>query len=182
MKLGAKELRVTKPTREQWETIERKPIYIVLDNVLDTYNIGSIFRLADAVAAKEIILCGGTETPPSSRIHKAAVGTEEWVPWRYAPKASEEIKRLRDEVVKIIVVEQDPRAVPLTSPSFPLLISGEGRILPLAIVVGNETEGVTRAVLEMADVIVEIPMWGVNKSLNVVVSTGIVLYKVLGLG
>ncbi|KKU82910.1 MAG: tRNA/rRNA methyltransferase, partial [Candidatus Amesbacteria bacterium GW2011_GWC2_47_8] len=96
MKLNAKQLRVTKPSEKELARIERKPIYIVLDNVLDTYNIGSIFRLADAVAAKEIILCGGSETPPSSRIHKAAVGTEEWVPWRYAPKADEVIKRLRD--------------------------------------------------------------------------------------
>ena len=97
MKLNAKQLRVTKPSEEELAKMVRKPIYIVLDNVMDTYNIGSIFRLADAVAAKEIILCGGSETPPGSRIHKAAVGTEEWVPWRYAPKASEEIKRLRDE-------------------------------------------------------------------------------------
>ncbi len=83
MKLNAKQLRATKPSEADWAGIERKPIYIVLDNVLDTYNIGSIFRLADAVAASEVILCGGSETPPSSRIHKAAVGTEEWVKWRY---------------------------------------------------------------------------------------------------
>ena len=76
MKLNAKQLRVTKPSEKELARIERKPIYIVLDNVLDTYNIGSIFRLADAVAAREIILCGGSETPPSSRIHKAAGGTE----------------------------------------------------------------------------------------------------------
>ena len=180
MRLNAKQLRVTKPTEEELSKIERKPIYIVLDNVLDTYNIGSIFRLADAVAAKEIILCGGSETPPSSRIHKAAVGTEEWVPWRYAPKVGEEIKRLRDEGVKIIAVEQDKRAVSLTSPSFPLLIQErEGKGEVIAIVVGHETEGVSKEALDLADVIVEIPMWGVNKSLNVVVSTGIVLYKVL---
>ncbi|MEK7154867.1 MAG: TrmH family RNA methyltransferase, partial [Patescibacteria group bacterium] len=121
MRLNAKQLRVTKPTEEELSKIERKPIYIVLDNVLDTYNIGSIFRLADATAAKEIILCGGSETPPSSRIHKAAVGTEEWVPWRYVAKASEEIKRLRDEGVKIIAVEQNERAVPISN--FKFLIS-----------------------------------------------------------
>ena len=83
MKLNAKELRVTKPTDEQLSNIKRRPIYIILDNVLDTYNVGSIFRLADAVAAQEVILCGQTESPPNSRIHKAAVGTETWVPWRY---------------------------------------------------------------------------------------------------
>lgn len=170
-KLDAKQLRVRKPTEEELVKIKRKPIYIVLDNVLDTYNIGSIFRLADAVAATEVILCRGTETPPSSRIHKAAVGTEEWVKWRYCPSVGDEIKRLKDLGVRIVVVEQDSRAVGLASLK---KLSG-----PVAVVVGHETEGVSREVLDMADVIVEIPMWGVNKSLNVVVSTGIVLYKIL---
>lgn len=179
MKLNAKQLRVTKPSEEELAKMVRKPIYIVLDNVLDTYNIGSIFRLADAVAAKEIILCGGSETPPSSRIHKAAVGTETWVPWRYAPKVSEEIKRLRDEGVKIIAVEQDVRATPFNSPLRPSLNLREGT--PVAVVVGHETDGVSEEVLDMADVIVEIPMFGVNKSLNVHVSAAVVLYRVIEL-
>lgn len=172
MKLDAKQLRMTKPTEEELAKIVRKPIYIVLDNVLDTYNIGSIFRLADAVAATEMILCGGSEIPPSSRIHKAAVGTEEWVKWTYEKTAGEAIKRLRGEGVKIVAIEQNERAIELTD----LRVD-----LPVAIVVGHETEGVSRQVLEMTDVIVEIPMWGVNKSLNVHVSAAIVLYKVLGM-
>src|SRR3989344_6916666 len=111
---------------EELARIERKPIYIVLDNVLDTYNVGSLFRLADAVTVKEVILCGGTERPPSSRIHKAAVGTETWVPWRYFDKSLEALKslKLEHENIKIIAVEQDPRAVSLfhlTHPAgFPL--------------------------------------------------------------
>ena len=177
MKLDAKQLRITKPSKEELAEIERKPIYIVLDNVLDTYNIGSIFRLADAVAAKEVILCGGSETPPSSRIHKAAVGTEEWVPWQYAADAATAISKLKtlNPKIKIIAVEQNERAVPISN--FEFLISNSQ---PVAIAVGHETEGVSKDVLDLADVIVEIPMWGVNKSLNVVVSTGIVLYKILG--
>ncbi len=175
MKLNAKQLRVTKPSSEELAKIERKPVYIVLDNVLDTYNIGSIFRLAEATAAKEIILCAGSETPPSSRIHKAAVGTEEWVPWRYAAKADEVIKRLRDEGVKIIAVEQDERATSIFNVQCSMFNGG-----PVAIVVGHETEGVSKEVLDMADVIVEIPMFGVNKSLNVHVSLAVVVYKILG--
>jgi len=172
VKLDAKQLRITKPTDEELSRIQRKPLWIILDNVLDTYNIGSIFRLADAVAAQEIILCGGSETPPGSRIHKSAVGTEEWVKWRYFNTAEEAIKRLRDEVVgiKIVAVEQDVKAI---------LLSDLKIQLPLALVVGHETEGVAKETLDACDVIVEIPMWGVNKSLNVVVSTGIVLYQIL---
>ncbi len=168
-------MRVTRPSEEELAKIKRKPIYIVLDNVMDTYNIGSIFRLADATAAREVILCGGSECPPSSRIHKAAVGTETWVPWRYAPKVGEVIKRLRGEGVKIIAVEQDPRATLIFDIQYSRFNRG-----PVAIVVGHETEGVSKEVLDMADVIVEIPMWGVNKSLNVVVSAAVVLYKLVG--
>ncbi len=170
--MNAKQLRVTLPTPEQLTRIERKPIYIVLDNVLDTYNIGSIFRLADATAAREIILCGGSERPPSSRIHKAAVGTEEWVPWRHLDTAAEAIADLRAKVpgLTVVAVEQSPGAVKLTDLSVEL---------PVAVVVGHETEGVSRGALMVADTVVEIPMWGVNKSLNVVVSTGIALYKIL---
>lgn len=182
MKLNSKELRVTKPSEEQMTDIKRNPIWIVLDNVMDTYNIGSIFRLADAVAASEVILCGHSEYPPSSRIHKAAVGTEEWVPWQYVSTAKGAIDNLRKQVpnIKIVAVEQDERAVTLTSPKIPFLTSGEGGTKPIGIIVGHETEGVSKEALDAADAIVEIPMWGVNKSLNVVVSTGIVLYKVLG--
>jgi 23S rRNA (guanosine2251-2'-O)-methyltransferase len=192
MKLNAKQLRVTPPGEGDLEQINRNPIYIVLDNVLDTYNIGAIFRLADAVAAKEVILCGGTEKPPCSRIHKAAVGTETWVPWRYFASTKEAIAQLRKEIpgIQVIAVEQDERSIPLSelsgylntphqlSPNLGEREGGEG--LPVAVVVGHETEGVSREVLDMADMIVELPMYGVNKSLNVMVSTGIVLYKVLG--
>ena len=180
VKLGANQLRVVKPTEKELASIVRKPIYIVLDNVLDTYNIGSIFRLADAVAAKEIILCGGSECPPSSRIHKAAVGTEEWVPWSYSATAESVLINLKSQIpnLKVIAVEQDSRSLPLQrlNARFSMLNG------PVAVIVGHETDGVSKEVLDMADVIVEIPMWGVNKSLNVVVSTGIVLYKILGMG
>lgn len=176
MKLNSKQLRVTKPEDGQMEGIQRNDIRIVLDNVLDTYNIGSIFRLADAVAARELILCGGSERPPSSRIHKAAVGTQEWVPWRYFEKTTEAINKLRAEnpEIKIIAIEQDHRSVSIFDFQFSIFKDG-----PVALVVGHETDGVSREVLEMCNSIVEIPMWGVNKSLNVVVSTGIGLYKIL---
>lgn len=178
IKLGAKELRVTKPTPEDLSKIKRRPIYLILDNILDTYNIGGLFRLADAVVAEKVILCGQSETPPSSRIHKAAVGTEEWVPWQYEPSAQIAISKLKSQIsnIKIITVEQDPRSVFYTE-----AIDSKFKILnsPIAIIVGHETDGVSKEALDMADLIVEIPMFGVNKSLNVIVSAAVVLYKIL---
>ena len=99
-KLGAEELRVVIPTEEQLEKVRasRQEIYIVLDNILDTYNIGSIFRLADAVGAKKIFLCEGCETPPNHRIKKASVGTWQWVEWEYVAKTSIAISNLKNQL------------------------------------------------------------------------------------
>ncbi|HJY98246.1 MAG TPA: TrmH family RNA methyltransferase [Patescibacteria group bacterium] len=171
-KLGAKDLRKTRPTPETFSTIKRNPIYLVLDNVIDTYNIGSLFRLADAIAAERLYICGETEYPPNSRIHKAAVGTEEWVPWEKAENTIELVKKLKSKGVGIISVEQDARSIPYTLLSTKI-------DFPVAIVVGNETGGISESVLAASDVIVELPMFGVNKSLNVWGSAAVVAYQVL---
>ena len=172
IKLGAKELRTTKSSVEQKQTLTKNPLYIVCDNILDTYNTGSIFRLADATAATKVYLCGITETPPNTRIKKASINTTEWVDWEYCSTTLEAIEKLRREVpdIQIVLVEQDKRSVPFDKADYHF---------PLALIVSNETSGAAREVLEAADTIVEMPMFGVNKSLNVMVSLGIVLYQVI---
>ena len=95
IKLGAAELRTTIPNPEELKKIKKNPICIILDNVMDTYNVGSIFRLADAVAAEKVILCGQTETPPHTRIKKASINTTEWMKWEYEPTAESAIKNLK---------------------------------------------------------------------------------------
>jgi tRNA G18 (ribose-2'-O)-methylase SpoU len=171
-KLGAKDLRKTPPTTETFKTIRRNPIYLVLDRVIDTYNIGSLFRLADAIAVEKMYICGDTEYPPSSRIHKAAVGTEEWVPWQHDSSTIRTIGLLKKEGVQIVAVEQDPRSIP-----FSLL--GTRTEFPIAIVIGNETDGISKEVLDLADIIVELPMFGVNKSFNVWGSAAVIAYKTI---
>ncbi len=170
VKLGAKELRTTVPSKEELNKIKKNPIYIVLDNVLDTYNVGAIFRLADAVAAEKVFLCGETETPPHTRIKKASINTTEWISWEHASTAKTAIDDLRFMIydLRVIAIEQSEKSVPYDQVQYQF---------PIALVVGNETSGVSKEVLEIADQIVEIPMWGVNKSLNVMVSLGIVLYE-----
>jgi 23S rRNA (guanosine2251-2'-O)-methyltransferase len=172
IKLAAKELRVTTAPEEQKKLLKKNPVYIVLDNVLDTYNIGAVFRLADAVAAEKVILCAGSETPPNHRIKKASINTTEWVAWEYFETAAEAIKDLRfkNQDLRVVAVEQDARSIPYDKAEYSF---------PVAIVVGHETDGVSKEVLDMADQIVELPMWGVNISLNVMVSLGIVLYEVM---
>lgn len=170
VKLGAKELRVTHPSKKDLKKIKKNSVYIIVDNVLDTYNVGGIFRLADAVAAEKVILCGETETPPHTRIKKASINTTEWVAWQYASSAKEAIEDLRLKIkdLRVIVIEQSSRSVPYDKIDYKF---------PVALVVGHESEGVSKEVLDTADYIAEIPMWGVNKSLNVILSLGIVLYE-----
>lgn len=173
IKLNAAELRTSEtPDPEMIKTLPKNPVSIILDNVLDTYNVGAIFRLADAIAAEKVYLCGATLTPPNSRIKKASINTWQWVNWEYKNSAVEAINDLRFTIndLRVIAVEQDARSKPFSEVNYEL---------PLAIVVGNETTGVTKEALDMADVIVELPMWGVNKSLNVMVSCGIILYEVM---
>src|SRR4030067_1988611 len=103
-KLNARQLRKSDPKHTELKKIKRNPIYLVLDNVIDTYNIGSLFRLADAIAAEKIYICGDTEYPPSSRIHKAAVGTEEWVPWEKVDSTTSVVKKLKSEGICTLAV------------------------------------------------------------------------------
>lgn len=171
-KLKPVELRLMTVSEEERKKVKKNPVYIVLDNVLDTYNIGAVFRLADAVAAEKVLLCGGTETPPNHRIKKASINTTEWVEWEYFASTSEAIKNLKLKIqnLTVVAVEQVEGSKQYDKIDYSF---------PVALVVGHETDGVSKEVLDLCDEIVEIPMWGVNTSLNVMVSLGIVLFEVM---
>jgi 23S rRNA (guanosine2251-2'-O)-methyltransferase len=169
MKLNAQELRTQSVDVDAAKAIKKNPITIILDNVLDTYNIGSIFRLADAVAVEKVYLCGATETPPNTRIKKASINTWQWVDWEYVSSTTDAISKfkLQNPSGVVIAVEQDAKSVPFEKVLYQF---------PIALVVGNESYGVSKEVLNLVDTIVELPMFGINTSLNVMVTTGIVLY------
>lgn len=171
-KLNAKQLRTQEVDVLVARSIKKHPVSIILDNVLDTYNVGAIFRLADAVAAEKVYLCGETLTPPNSRIKKASINTWQWVEWEYCSTAVEAIERARSihPECTVVGIEQDERSIPFQEAHFEL---------PTVIVVGHESNGVSKEALDMCDNIVELPMWGINVSLNVMVSCGIVLYEIM---
>lgn len=172
IKMNAKQLRTSQPDSTVAATIPKNPITIILDNVLDTYNVGAIFRLADAISAEKVILCGETLTPPNSRIKKASINTWQWVKWEYSKSAPGAIKELRESVpdITIVGIEQDARSIPFQEMKFSF---------PVAVIVGHESNGVSQDALDLCDLIVELPMWGINVSLNVMVSCGIVLYEIM---
>ena len=151
--------------------IKRRPVYLILEDILDTYNIGGFFRLADAVAAEKVYLCGESATPPNPKITKASVGTYKLVPWEYRSSAAAAIKELQKiKKMKVIAVEQHPGSKDYRKIKYHL---------PLAVVFGNETAGIKPETLKLVDNIAEIPMHGFNKSLNVMVAAGIILYQAL---
>jgi tRNA G18 (ribose-2'-O)-methylase SpoU len=170
MKLKPTVLRHEPPTPEQIQAIKRTPIVFVLDEILDTFNIGSLFRLADAVAIEKLYLCGNMEFPPSSRIHKAAVGTEGWVPWEKADSALEVVTRLKSLGYYTLAVEQDSRSISYKDLDCPF---------PVALILGHETKGVSPEVMSVVDGIVEIPMLGINTSFNVWGTAAVISYKLL---
>lgn len=173
MKLNAQQLRsASEEDAKQVVLQSRNPLYLILENVYDTYNIGGLFRLADGLNVQKMYLCGQMEKPPHTRIEKASIGTYKIVPWAYTPTVADALADIRKTAsnVFVVAVEQDDTSVPYTKIAYSA---------PTALIVGNETYGVLPETLKLTDRIAEIPMWGINKSLNVIVSAAIVSYEVM---
>ncbi len=172
MKLNSHQLRQSRvgKSQKQQRLIPRQPLVLVLDNVLDTYNIGSFFRLADAIGAQKIYLCGPTVTPPNLKIHRASVGTWKWVPWQHFNSTTDCLKQLKKDGFHIIACEQGQNTVDYRHYHYPF---------PLAIVAGSEVSGISADNLKLCDQIIEIPMYGINISLNVLLATAIIAFKSL---
>jgi tRNA G18 (ribose-2'-O)-methylase SpoU len=170
VKLNAKQLRKTKPENGQLDDIKRTPLVIVLDNVTDTFNIGSFFRLAEALSVEKIILGGESVTPPNPKIHRSSVGTWRWLEWEHRKNTAKAIEELKKSGYFIVSVEQTPKSISYweLSPKF-----------PVALVLGNETRGINQKILDISDAVVELPMLGVNKSLNVFASGSVISYFLL---
>lgn len=147
-----------------------KEIYILLNNVRSMHNTGAVFRSADAFGVKKIFLGGITGCPPHREIHKTALGAEESVSWEHHPDATSLVLELKRQNFCVVAIEQSERSVELQQWSAP-----EGKIL---LVMGNEITGVEEGLLTLADEIVEIPQFGVKKSLNVSVTTAILLWEI----
>ena len=138
--------------------------YIICDNIRSLENIGSIFRTADALAVDKIFLCGICGKPPHHKISKTALGAEENIDWEYQSHAWRIIDKLKKEKINIVSLEQTKKSINYTKfkPKF-----------PLALIIGNEINGVSKSVLKRSDYIIHLPMLGKKESLNVSVSFGI---------
>ena len=156
-------------TVEQFREAKKLPLVVVLDDVRSMYNVGSVFRTSDAFRVEAVCLCGITSTPPSTEIHKTALGAEDSVSWRYFPSALEAVESLKAEGYEVYSVEQAHGSTMLQhfSPTSDK---------KYAIVFGNEVKGVHQEVVDASDGCLEIPQFGTKHSMNVSVTAGIVIW------
>lgn len=156
---------------DEFKQASKNPVLIVMDNIRSMHNVGSVFRTADAFLAEGICLCGYTPQPPHRDIHKTALGATETVDWLYFPTTMEAVQTLKERGYKIFAVEQAVGSVSLEKFTQP-----EEKI---AIIFGNEVEGVDSEVLKLCDGCIEIPQLGMKHSLNISVAAGIVLWELV---
>ena len=161
---------LTRCSVEQYREMAKHPVSVLADNVRSMHNVGSILRTADAFLMEEVVLAGITGVPPHPEIAKTALGAEESVRWRHVDDAVAEVARLRGEGYMVCVLEQAHDRVPLSE-----FVPQPGK--SYLLVVGNEVEGVDQRIVDMADVVLEIPQCGVKHSLNVSVSAGIAMWR-----
>jgi len=153
-----------------YESIERLPVAILLDNVRSMYNVGAFFRTAEALRLERLVLCGITAHPPKHQITKTALGAEERVPWEHDWDALAAAGRLREQGFELAAIETTLHSVDLFEwqPRF-----------PLCVMFGHETDGLRPDLLAACDTHVRLPMLGRKHSLNVATAGGVVAYELL---
>ncbi|MBP6888910.1 MAG: TrmH family RNA methyltransferase [Candidatus Pacebacteria bacterium] len=155
-------------------------VTIILDNLRSVYNVGSIFRTANACGVNHIVLCGTTPTPLDKKgekrkdFAKVALGAEETVSWEYRESTTESLKQLKIDGYYIVAIEQDEKSVDYKNVD----IREQEKV---AFIIGPEVTGMSREVLDECDVIAEIPMVGTKESLNVTIAFGVAVYRILGI-
>lgn len=156
---------------EALQGLPRHPIVGILHDVRSLFNVGAIFRIADAARMEKLYLCGITGHPPRREIEKVALGATETVPWEYEWNTLKVMATLRERGYRLAALE-------IVRPSR-LYTEVRPEEFPLALLVGHETWGLGRAVLEECDFALEIPQFGAKRSLNVAVAFGIVVFELL---
>ena len=170
-KLTHDEIAKNRKNLQEFSDAVRNPIYALADNIRSLYNVGSIFRSSDGAMLNRLYLTGYTPHPPRKESDKTALGATNTVAWKYQKNPLDVIEELKEQKIKICLLELTNRSMPyydLTPEDF-----------PLCLVIGNEITGVSKEVVNAADMAIEIPMYGHKQSLNVAVAYGIVLYDCL---
>jgi tRNA G18 (ribose-2'-O)-methylase SpoU len=155
---------------DEFKESEKNPVIAVLENIRSAYNVGSVFRTADAFLIESIFITGYTAKPPHKEIAKTALGAQDTVDWKYFETTSDAIEDLKKEGYKVYVVEQVTDSISLEKLS-------DLNIEKIAFIFGNEVTGVDEKIISLCDGCIEIPQFGMKHSLNISVAAGIVLWE-----
>jgi tRNA G18 (ribose-2'-O)-methylase SpoU len=155
---------------DEFRESEKNPVIAVLENIRSAYNVGSVFRTADAFLIESIYITGYTAKPPHKEIAKTALGAQDTVDWKYFETTSDAIGDLKKEGYKVYVVEQVTDSISLEKLS-------DLNIEKIAFIFGNEVTGVDEKIISLCDGCIEIPQFGMKHSLNISVAAGIVLWE-----
>lgn len=156
---------------EEFRQSEKVPVIVVLENIRSAYNVGSIFRTADAFLLQSIYICGYTAYPPHKEIKKTALGAEETVEWKYFKNIEEAINEIKESGYKVYAIEQAEDSWKLGS--------FEVEDDKVAVIFGNEVMGVEQNTITLCDGVIEIPQLGMKHSLNVATAAGVVLWELV---
>lgn len=175
-KLTHDEISENRSSLETLHTVKKLPVYVLLNSIRSTYNVGSIFRTSDGAMIEKLYLCGYTPHPPingtnsgNKDVLKTALGSTQSVKWEYVKDPKQVILELKSKGIKICALE-------LTENSYPYYKIRENDF-PMCLVVGNEITGVSQEVLDLCDFSIEIPQYGIKQSLNVAVAYGIAIFE-----
>jgi tRNA G18 (ribose-2'-O)-methylase SpoU len=147
------------------------PLTLVLDRLRSAHNTGNIFRIAEAVGARELILCGYTPAPPHPKLKKTAMGADELVPFRVVPTSLDAVRLLRAENCRqILAAEATPESIPAWDFNYDF---------PVALILGNEALGIDPATLRECDAVVGLPMFGAKASINVGNAAAAIVYAMI---
>jgi tRNA G18 (ribose-2'-O)-methylase SpoU len=169
-KLSMDEL--NRKTVEEFKRSDKTPVIAVLENIRSAYNVGSVFRTADAFLLEGIYLTGYTCIPPHKEIKKTALGAEDTVEWKHFVNASAAIEHLKQEGYKVYAVEQVVDSHSLEKMTFE-------RDEKIAVIFGNEVSGVEQETILNCDGCIEIPQLGMKHSLNIATAAGVVLWEIV---
>jgi tRNA G18 (ribose-2'-O)-methylase SpoU len=175
-KLTHDEIAKSRSTLDSIHKVKKLPVYVVLNSIRSSYNVGSIFRTSDGAMIEKLFLCGYTPYPPhpeltagKKEVLKTSLGSTDSVNWEYVKDPKEVIKSVKEKGAKVCALE-------LTDKSFPYYKLKKD-IFPLCLLVGNEIGGVSQDLLDMCDFSIEIPQFGIKQSLNVAVAYGVTIFK-----
>lgn len=157
---------------QEFKEVKKMPVIAVLENIRSAYNVGSVFRTADAFLLEAIYITGYTCTPPHKEIKKTALGAEETVTWQHFENATKAIEELKRNGYKIYAVEQIVNSSMLHKTTFE---SDE----KIAVIFGNEVNGVEEETIKQCDGCLEIPQMGTKHSLNIATAAGVVLWEII---